>query len=533
MLNPDPPQRHSSTPRSLRTSQTKTQLPHCFEIPEILLHIFEHVYVSYKGRSDLASLALTCKLFSAPALDVLWRIQTSFLPLLMTFPRELLNFAPSEQMAVATFTIAKKPMISHWRRPLLYTKRIRAILPEPTFSSFGGLAVHKTVLQTLIQSCPSKPVFPNLQELSYPTICNIAIVDEATYTKSMFMLALPSTLQSLSFQYPSGRNAKDTRAFLTQFRNHFGTLESLRVFMDAIPLEITDFLSVFASIQSLKCLVLALGSGLSFTPKRKGLSLPRSPNAFSDVRSLGLHSFSVPFVLQLLKAIQASHLQIVNIHLASRVSPDELTEFFGSVTSLSSQQQSVRLISLTASGYTSALHSIGDLLTIQHLRHLTLQNTGLVLDDHKLEEMARAWPFLQHLSITNDVPPSITVNGTLKSIDTFVQHCPYIETLELRLNAREVPPLANPSAPSRRGKGAKPLQLRIDLRSDLRDSTAVASFLLSTFPGISVKLVGGSQMPDLLETSPWNRVAEIIDETLGRTPPQPATPKGPRIMFMT
>lgn len=78
-------------------------MPHCFEIPEILLHIFEHVYVSTKGRNDLTSLALTCKLFNGPALDVLWRIQTSFLPLLMTFPRELLNFAPSEQMAVATF----------------------------------------------------------------------------------------------------------------------------------------------------------------------------------------------------------------------------------------------------------------------------------------------------------------------------------------------------------------------------------------------------------------------------------------------
>lgn len=84
-------------------SRRKAQVPHCFEIPEILLDIFEHVYVSHKGRSDLASLALTCKLFSGPALDILWRIQTSFLPLLMTFPRELLNFAPSDQMAVATF----------------------------------------------------------------------------------------------------------------------------------------------------------------------------------------------------------------------------------------------------------------------------------------------------------------------------------------------------------------------------------------------------------------------------------------------
>ena len=112
-----------------------------------------------------------------------------------------------------------------------YAKRIRTIMPERGLKGFGGIAVHKSVLQTLIQSCPFKPLFPNLQELSYPTICNIAIVDEATYTKSMFLLSPPNTLRSLSFQYPAGRNAKDTRAFLTQFRNHFKSLEFLRVFM--------------------------------------------------------------------------------------------------------------------------------------------------------------------------------------------------------------------------------------------------------------------------------------------------------------
>lgn len=302
--------------------------------------------------------------------------------------------------------------------------------------------------------------------------------------------------------------------------------------LDVIPLEITDFLSLFASIQTLKCLVLALGPGLSFTSKRKGLSLPNS-DAFSGLRSLGLHSFSTPFVLRLLKTIHTSQLRIVNIHLASRVSPDELSELFGIVTSLSGPQQSTRLISLTASGYTSTLQSIGDLLTLQHLRHLTLQNTGLVLDDRKLDEMARAWPILQHLSITNDVPPSTTVNGTLTSLSSFSQNCPYIETLELRLNAREVPPLAISIASLRRGQGTKPLLLRIDLRSDIRDSAGVAAFLLGTCPGISVQLVGGRQMPDLQETSPWNRVAEIVDETLGRPPPEPISPKGPRIMCMS
>ncbi|KAF8548599.1 hypothetical protein OG21DRAFT_1379719, partial [Imleria badia] len=79
-----------SASRSLPISQRKAQLPRCFEIPEILFHIFEHVFVSHKGRSDLAHLARTCKVLSGPALDVLWRIQTSLYPLIMTFPPTLL-----------------------------------------------------------------------------------------------------------------------------------------------------------------------------------------------------------------------------------------------------------------------------------------------------------------------------------------------------------------------------------------------------------------------------------------------------------
>lgn len=104
-------------------------------------------------------------------------------------------------------------------------------MPESTLAGFGGIVVHKNVLQTLIQSCPSKPLFPKIQELSFPTICNIDIVDAATYIKSMFLLNAPNALQTLSFQYPGGRSIKDAQSFLTQFQTHFGTLRYLRVFM--------------------------------------------------------------------------------------------------------------------------------------------------------------------------------------------------------------------------------------------------------------------------------------------------------------
>lgn len=64
---------------------------HCLQITEILINIFE----SYNGcdrnqsKHTLLQLALVCKMFHEPALDVLWKFQSSFSTLVKTLPPDL------------------------------------------------------------------------------------------------------------------------------------------------------------------------------------------------------------------------------------------------------------------------------------------------------------------------------------------------------------------------------------------------------------------------------------------------------------
>ena len=45
---------------------------HALEIPEILLNIFGHCHQPTWKASDILALAMTCRAFREPALDVLW-----------------------------------------------------------------------------------------------------------------------------------------------------------------------------------------------------------------------------------------------------------------------------------------------------------------------------------------------------------------------------------------------------------------------------------------------------------------------------
>lgn len=62
-------------------------------IDEILFHLFEQLlHYRHLGRATLSALARTCRSFTEPALNVLWRDlrSQSFGPLLRLMPRELL-----------------------------------------------------------------------------------------------------------------------------------------------------------------------------------------------------------------------------------------------------------------------------------------------------------------------------------------------------------------------------------------------------------------------------------------------------------
>ena len=64
----------------------------CLEIPELITHIFQVLRYSVANKSSyltmLARLARTTTSFRDPALDLLWRSQTSLAPLVRSLPAD-------------------------------------------------------------------------------------------------------------------------------------------------------------------------------------------------------------------------------------------------------------------------------------------------------------------------------------------------------------------------------------------------------------------------------------------------------------
>lgn len=67
-----------------------TSRHHCLAIEEIQSVVFEYVALDTStGQRTLLSVALSCKVFLGPSLDVLWRTQASLVPLLKCMPSDL------------------------------------------------------------------------------------------------------------------------------------------------------------------------------------------------------------------------------------------------------------------------------------------------------------------------------------------------------------------------------------------------------------------------------------------------------------
>lgn len=62
---------------------------HCLGVLDIVRNVFQLVYdESGNGPKNVAVLAITCRAFKDPALDVLWRTMLTLAPLIMCLPED-------------------------------------------------------------------------------------------------------------------------------------------------------------------------------------------------------------------------------------------------------------------------------------------------------------------------------------------------------------------------------------------------------------------------------------------------------------
>ncbi|KAJ7495452.1 hypothetical protein FB451DRAFT_1214121 [Mycena latifolia] len=140
------------------------------QIPEIVLTVCSHMAPkrSYSPkepvdskRADLAALARTSsRIFKEPALDELWRHQTTFAHILRCMPNDLWD-DPVVRGGVSRLDIVRPIVPADWERPLCYLFRVRSFICETDD------APSKELFETLSLCPPVEHFFPNLNYLCW------------------------------------------------------------------------------------------------------------------------------------------------------------------------------------------------------------------------------------------------------------------------------------------------------------------------------------------------------------------------------
>ncbi|KIJ12298.1 hypothetical protein PAXINDRAFT_101298 [Paxillus involutus ATCC 200175] len=429
----------------------------------------------------------------------------------MCFPQDILDF--SEEIQSFGFTIvkfAKVPSVQDWERPSVYATRIRTMknMSHICLATMHN-KLHQSVLRILLESCPSIPLLPNLRHLEYHCINGgfNTYVASATYVaESLLMLFSPNLLQSLQFGCCDRLESHERHTFRTHLPKRCAQIEFLGVSL----LDISEYIATFASLRYLKSLDLVVEYPGGVFPSFLNL-----PNVFPSLIDLSAMCQSTIAAVDIFKAIDSTKLRGIDLRLPCEVNITHLRELFAIMVSRPTWKQSMRSISLSIRACGMAVDDVQRLFAFNHLRHLELVNTGLVLDDHVLNDMATTWPMLERLVVTN-ADYGIPSNATLNGLVPFPKHCPHIATLELRLDARNVPAPVNATDASRdesREGETTPVRLSIHVASEIHDSTNVASFLLNLFPRITLSLA--EDYAESQEAVLWRRVVDIINETHG------------------
>ncbi|KIJ07274.1 hypothetical protein PAXINDRAFT_19529 [Paxillus involutus ATCC 200175] len=482
----------------------------CLQIREILLEVLELVFASKNPYPDLVGLARTCRSFHGPALELLWREQPSLLRLVMCFPREILDFSEPRGCGYDSGTVkfTKTPSVQDWERPLVYAKHIKRVVNSvPAYMLRYEL--HASVLQTLLESCPSTPLLPNLRCLNYVVITG----NSNAFVASLFTLFSPNLLQSLTFRCYYRLDSHDSHTFLTHLPNRCPQIENLSFSLLARPsADIIEYITRFASLRHLKSLDFAVAKHSESDCYIRPSSI-NPPNSFPSLVNLTVDCPYAVVVLHILKAIHSTKLRDIKLRCPCESDTANLREVFAIVASHPAWEESMRSILLTTGACSITVDDVRRLLTFNHLRRVDLDSIGLVPDDHLLDEMAKAWPMLEHLSITSSrsrTPSKATLNGLVP----FSKYCPHIATLRLQLDASRVPVPANTTDASRDAPHEgerRGLLMYVEAPSEIRDPTGVASFLLNLFPRIALSIP--AHQADSLQEFLWRRVVTIMVET--------------------
>ncbi|KAF8167714.1 hypothetical protein B0H34DRAFT_646480 [Crassisporium funariophilum] len=124
---------------------------------EATTKLLEVILDSPNGRRTLSRLARTCRAFSEPALDILWRDLDSIAPIVGLFPGQLLKKAKKPGMG-----LSRLPREEDWKAITKYSERIRRITYDESANNIAP-----SIFSVLEECRPTTYILPRLQELTW------------------------------------------------------------------------------------------------------------------------------------------------------------------------------------------------------------------------------------------------------------------------------------------------------------------------------------------------------------------------------
>ncbi|KAJ7468717.1 hypothetical protein FB451DRAFT_1560408 [Mycena latifolia] len=484
----------------------------CLRIPEIIRIVVEKAAEEFDSSEDadnilapppmrpygsvaLSRLARTCRQFQDPALDVLWREQSSILPLLKCFPAHLWEHdtGKSGWRALTTFNFRTGISPMDWDRVLFYSHRIEEMSP--------GYHLTSEVLESLNVSLPTACFFPNLKDLSWdandecfpfirlflgPKITAISLFCPSTPARLSLLpymaLKFPSLTQVVISGGTSTTHQSEKREVCSAF-----VLALKKVHVLSLPYIGQEAYRHLACLPTLESLTIGSLRELAFPGNVDQAS-------FTGLRSLSISTPILEFGTNFLKQLSEAPLKCLELSSDCLHRAVELERF---LTTLRDNCARRSLVSLdicidaesvvgNAAPYEITLTVLRPLLAFTHLQRVALVSPpGFSMDDNDMAELSRAWPQLEFLDLSMATASSRTSSTvTISALAHFARHCPRLSNLTLGMNSTGLVESDAYPAPHEPRTRQTALKILCVLFSPIDSPALVARFLSGMFPSL-------------------------------------------------
>ncbi|KAJ7760214.1 hypothetical protein DFH07DRAFT_816633 [Mycena maculata] len=456
------------------------------EILEIQEGIFCHYYHHGYTTPDLVALACTCKTFQEPALDLIWRFETSLRRFLNLFPEDA--FIRGEKGDWFRVVRPLRPLVkADFERFSFYANRVRSfVFPEENTQHLDE------ILGAMAPCLSAGCLFPNLRSINFRhadvSWIRFFISKKLTeiwhqYRKPCaglaFIAPAAPILEHLSISSPWHQGVDEdipvVSALVQQTRQLF-YLSTRTLSWDALV-----HLSNMLSLRRLTLHELALDAQpmtrLGPFTRLENLDFQIAPTSrlFGFLRLLSTPLAIKSFHIGVRDDIAAGSGRIHDM-LADHLDHTCLCDIRLSIASYSPAEH-IQTISRSA---LLRLHVFSNLtsLELHAARRITLTE-GL------LETLTRAWPRLEIFRLITQNTPDDPENQTklpLRALQQFAKHCQRLRTLEIMFDATI--PLPPPEDEGVVQTALTELRVSFSPISD-SDTAQVAGYLFHLFPNIA------------------------------------------------